>query len=200
MTPQSRRHRELPTIAAGLRTGLLLIPALLLSRMHGGVLDLPADRSARGAIRPGQLRWAYRGHQSLPTTPFEGISIGVALSPLDLRLRTPRGVHAHLDGDTVVVSGHTAQGNVDVTMQLKTAAEASDGGSLAEVRFEERHDSSWQPGVPTADIQIDAMTTGTIRLPALTIDGVAWPAQSLPFTRKVYPEVMKTTTACPAPP
>jgi hypothetical protein len=122
------------------------------------------------------------------------------VSPLDLRLRTPRGVHAHLDGDSVVVSGHTDKGNLDLTLKLKTATQASDAGSLAEVRFEERHEGSWQPGVPTSDAQIDTMTMGTVQLPPITIDTMTWPAQTLPFTRKVYSEVMKANGSCTAPP
>ena len=140
------------------------------------------------------------GPPKLAYYPFHGVFIGVATGPFDLRLRTPRGVHAHLDGDTVVVSGHTDKGNLDVTLKLKTAAQASDAGSLAEVRFEERHDSGWQPGVPTADALIDTITTGSIQLPPITIDSVSWPAQTLPFARKVYTEVMKPNAACPAPP
>lgn len=140
------------------------------------------------------------GPPKLAYYPFHGVFIGVATGPLDLRLRTPRGVHAHLDGDTVVVSGHTDKGTVDVTLKLKTAAQASDAGSLAEVRFEERHDSGWQPGVPSADAQIDTMTAGSILLPPMTIDGTTFPAQTLPFTRKVYTEVMKPDATCSAPP
>src|SRR5580700_3148406 len=121
------------------------------------------------------------GPPKLAYYPFHEIFIGVAISPLDLRLRTPRGVHAHLDGDSVVVSGHTDKGNVDVTMNLKTARQASDAGSLAEMRFEERHDHSWQPGVATADSQIDAMSAGTVRLPPISIGSVTYPAQTLPF-------------------
>jgi hypothetical protein len=139
------------------------------------------------------------GPPKLAYYPFHGVFLGVATGPLDLRLRTPRGVHAHLDGDAVVVSGHTDKGNLDVTLKLKTAAQASDAGSLAEARFEERHDTGWQPGVPTSDAQIDTMTTGTILLPPITIDGKTWPAQTLSFARKVYTQVMKPNATCSAP-
>jgi hypothetical protein len=140
------------------------------------------------------------GPPKLAYYPFHEIYIGVAIGPLDLRLRTPRGVHAHLDGDSVVVSGHTDKGDRVVTMKLKTAKESSDAGSLAEMRFEERHDSGWQPGVPTSDAQIDTMSTGTILLPAITIDNTTWPAQTLPFTRKIYTQVMKANATCTATP
>jgi hypothetical protein len=140
------------------------------------------------------------GPPKLAYYPFNGIFIGVAIGPLDLRLRTPRGVHAHLDGDSVVVSGATDKGNLEVTLNLKTATQASGAGSLAEMRFEERHDSSWQPGVPTADAQIDTMTMGTILLPPITIGTATFPAQTLPFARKVYTQVMKANATCPAPP
>jgi hypothetical protein len=140
------------------------------------------------------------GPPKLAYYPFHGVFIGVAIGPLDLRLRTPRGVHAHLDGDAVLVSGHTEKGNLDVTLKLKTATQASDAGSLAEARFEERHDTSWQPGVPTSDAQIDTMVTGTVVLPPITIDGKTWPAQSLTFTRKSYTQLMKPDASCSAPP
>jgi len=140
------------------------------------------------------------GPPKLAYYPFHEIFIGVAVGPLDLRLRTPRGVHAHLDGDSVLVSGHTDKGNLDVTMKLKTATQSSDAGALAEMRFEERHDSSWQPGVPTSDALVDQMSTGTITLPPITIDKTSWPAQTLPFTRKVYTELMKPNATCTAPP
>jgi hypothetical protein len=140
------------------------------------------------------------GPPKLAYYSFNGIFIGVAIGPLDLRLRTPRGVHAHLDGDSVVVSGVTDKGNLDVTLKLKTATQASGAGSLAEMRFEERHEGSWQPGVPTADAQIDTMTMGTILLPPITIGTATFPAQTLPFTRKVYSQVMKPNATCPAPP
>jgi hypothetical protein len=140
------------------------------------------------------------GPPKLAYYPFHGIYIGIAVSPLDLRLRTPRGVHAHLNGDSVVVSGHTDKGDLNLTLNLKTSAQASDAGSLAEVRYEERHDGSWQPGVPTSDAQIDAMSLGSIQLPPITIDSMTWPAQTLPFSRKVYSEVMKPNSTCSAPP
>ena len=141
----------------------------------------------------------HDGPPKLAYYPFHGVFIGVATGPLDLRLRTPRGVHAHLDGDSVIVSGHTDKGDLTVTLNLKTAAQASDAGSLAEARFEERHDTGWQPGVPTSDALIDTLTTGTVLLPPITIDGKTWPAQSLPFTRKVYTQVMKPNATCAAP-
>ncbi|HEX3838680.1 MAG TPA: hypothetical protein VHW25_17115 [Steroidobacteraceae bacterium] len=142
----------------------------------------------------------HDGPPKLTYYPFHEIFIGVAVEPLDLRLRTPRGVHAHLDGDSVVVSGHTDKGNLELTLKLKTAAEASDAGSLAEMRFEERHDSGWAPGVPSSETQIDTMSTGTIRLPPITIDNTPWPSQSLPFTRKIYSQVMQPKSACTAQP
>ena len=140
------------------------------------------------------------GPPKLAYYPFHGVFIGVAIGPLDLRLRTPRGVHAHLDGDSVLVSGHTDKGDLDLTLKLKTAAQSSDAGSLAEARFEERHDTSWQPGVPTSEAQIDTMLTGTVVLPPITIDGKTWPSQSLPFTRKSYTQLMKPDASCSAPP
>ena len=99
-----------------------------------------------------------------------------------------------------MVSGHTDKGNLDLTLKLKTAAQSSDAGSLAEARFEERHDTSWQPGVPTSEAQIDRMLTGTVVLPPITIDGKTWPTQSLPFTRKSYTQLMKPDASCSAPP
>src|SRR5580698_3100596 len=69
------------------------------------------------------------GPPKLAYYPFHGVLIGVATGPLDLRLRTPRGVHAHLNGDTVVVRGHTDKGDLEVTLKLKTAAQESDAGS-----------------------------------------------------------------------
>ncbi|HEY6457605.1 MAG TPA: hypothetical protein VIY90_20190 [Steroidobacteraceae bacterium] len=140
------------------------------------------------------------GPPKLAYYPFHEIFIGIAVDPLDLRLRTPRGIHAHLDGDAVRIRGHTDKGNLDLTMKLKTAAQSSDAGSLAEMRFEERHDSSWAPGVPTSDAQIDTMTAGTILIPPITIDNTTWPAQPLPFTRKVYSQVMQPNSTCSSPP
>jgi hypothetical protein len=140
------------------------------------------------------------GPPKLAYYPFHEIFIGIAVDPLDLRLRTPRGIHAHLDGDSVRISGHTGKGNLDLTLKLKTAAQASDAGSLAEMRFEERHDGSWAPGVPTSDAQIDTMTAGTIVIPPITIDNTTWPGQSLPFTRKVYSQVMQPNSTCSSPP
>ncbi len=186
-------------ITLGLRAALIVAPALLLSGCTVGFWSyqqivvpeaeyIQVNCNGRG----GPPKLAYY--------PFHGIYIGIAVSPLDLRLRTPRGVHAHLDADSVLVSGHTDQGNVDLTLKVKTAAQASDAGSLAEVRFEERHEGSWQPGVLSSDAQIDKMTSGTVQLPPITIDTTSWPAQTLPFTRKVYPEVMKANDSCAAPP
>jgi hypothetical protein len=141
----------------------------------------------------------HDGPPKLAYYPFHEIFIGVAIEPLDLRLRTPRGIHAHLDGDAVIISGHTDKGPLNLTLKLKTAAQASDAGSLAEMRFEERHDGSWTPGVPSSGAQIDTMTAGTILLPPITIDNTTWPAQSLPFTRKVYTQVMQPNPNCSAP-
>jgi hypothetical protein len=186
-------------ITLGLRAALTLAPALLLSGCTVGFW------SYQQIVAPDaqyiQVNCNGRdGPPKLAYYAFHGIYIGIAVSPLDLRLRTPRGVHAHLDGDSVVISGHSDKGNLDLTLNLKTAAQASDAGSLAEVRYEERHEGSWQPGVPTSDAQIDTMTMGTVQLPPITIDTMTWPAQTLPFTRKVYTEVMQTNSKCSAPP
>jgi hypothetical protein len=177
--------------------GLVLLPALLLSGCTMGFWSY--QQIAAPEAQYIQVNCDGRdGPPKLAFYPFHGVFIGVAIGPLDLRLRTPRGVHAHLDGDSVVVSGHTGKGDLDVTIKLKTATQASDAGSLAEVRFDERHDSGWQPGVATTDAQIDTMTTGNILLPPITIDGTTWPSQTLPFTRKIYSEVMKPNSTCSA--
>jgi hypothetical protein len=179
----------------GLRAALTLAPALLLSGCTVGFwnyqqIAVPEAQyiqvNCNGSDGPPKL--AYY--------PFHGIYIGIAVSPLDLRLRTPRGVHAHLNGDSVVISGHTDKGSLDLTLKLKTAAQTSDAGSLAEARFDERHEGGWS----TTDAQIDTMTNGTIQLPPITIDSTPWPAQTLPFTRKVYTQLMKPNSTCSAPP
>jgi hypothetical protein len=206
MPSPSRCHREpVPVIAphqsrrprpvAAVRAALLMLPTLALSGCTVGFWSYQQITAPEAEYVQVNCN-GQDGPPKLAYYPFHGISIGVAIGPLDLRLRTPRGVHAHLDGDTVVVSGHTDKGNLDVTMKLKTAKESSGGGSLAEMRFEERHDSGWQPGVPTSDAQVDTMTTGTILLPPITIDNMTWPAQTLPFTRKVYSELMKPNATC----
>lgn len=186
-------------ITLALRGALALAPGLLLSGCTVGFWNY--QQIAAPDAQYIQVNCNGRdGPPKLAYYPFHGIYIGIAVSPLDLRLRTPRGVHAHLDGDSVLISGHTDKGTLDLTLKLKTRIQESDAGSLAEARFEERHDSSWQPGVPTADAQIDTMSTGTVQLPPITIDGMTWPAQTLPFTRKIYSEVMKNnSTSCSAP-
>jgi hypothetical protein len=206
MPSQSRCHRvPVPAIAphqsprlrpiATVRAALLMVPTLALSGCTVGFWSYQQITAPEAEYVQVNCN-GQEGPPKLAYYPFHGIFIGVAIGPLDLRLRTPRGVHAHLDGDTVVVSGHTDKGNLDVTMKLKTAKQSSDAGSLAEMRFEERHDTGWQPGVPTSDAQIDAMTMGTILLPAITIDNMTWPAQTLPFTRKVFSELMKPNATC----
>ncbi len=200
MSSHNDPHRDRRSCVASqhLRAILVLGPSLLLS---GCTMSFwTYQQIAAPEAQYIQVNCDGRaGPPKLAYYPFHGVFIGVATGPLDLRLRTPRGVHAHLNGDTVVVSGHTDKGELEVTLKLKTAAQESDAGSLAEVRFEERHDTGWQPGVPTADAQIDTMISGSILLPSLTIDSVTWPAQTLPFTRKVYPEVMTPNTTCSAP-
>jgi hypothetical protein len=184
---------------APVRVALLLGPTLLLSGCTVGFWSYQQITAPEATY----IQVNCDGHDGPPKLayyPFNGIYIGIAVGPLDLRLRTPRGVHAHLDGDSVVVSGHSDKGNLDVTMHLKTATQASGAGSLAEMRFEERHDTGWQPGVPTSDAQVDTMTTGTVTLPPITIDNKTWPSQTLPFTRKVYTQVMKPNATCNAPP
>lgn len=184
---------------AAVRATLILLPIFLFSGCTVGFWNYQ-QIAAPDAL---YLKVNCDGHDGPPKLayyPFHGIFIGIAIGPLDLRLRTPRGVHAHLEGDSVLVSGHTDKGDLDVTLKLKTATQASDAGRLAEVRYEERHDSSWQAGVPTADARIDTMNSGTILLPAITIDTMTWPAQTLPFTRKPYTELMKPDAKCPAPP
>jgi hypothetical protein len=186
-------------ITLGLRAALTLAPVLLLSGCTVGFWNYQQIAAPDAQYIQVNCNGSD-GPPKLAYYPFHGIYIGIAVSPLDLRLRTPRGVHAHLDGDSVVVSGHTDKGNLDLTLKLKTAAQASGAGSLAEVRYEERHEGSWQPGVPSSDAQIDTMTLGTVQLPPITIDAMTWPAQTLPFTRKVYTEVMKANGTCSAPP
>jgi hypothetical protein len=184
--------------AAVLRAALALGPGLVLSGCTVGFWSY--QQIAAPEVQYVQVNCdGHDGPPKLAYYPFHEIFIGVAVEPLDLRLRTPRGVHAHLDGDSVVVSGHTDKGNLDLTLKLKTAVQASDAGSLAEMRFEERHDGSWAPGVPTSDTQIDTMTAGTILVPPITIDNTTWPAQTLPFTRKVYSQVLQPNATCSAP-
>src|ERR1700728_4822404 len=135
-------------ITLGLRAALTLAPALLLS----GCTVAFWSYQQIGAPEAQYIQVNCNGRDGPPKLayyPFHGIFIGVAIGPLDLRLRTPRGMQAHLNGDSVVVRGNTDKGDLNLTMKLKTAKESSDGGSLAEMRFEERHDSGWQPGVPT---------------------------------------------------
>jgi hypothetical protein len=194
-----RNPRALRRCVAGLHVALILASALVVSGCTVGFWSYQQIAAPEAQYIQVNCN-GNDGPPKLAYYPFHEIFIGVAISPLDLRLRTPRGVHAHLDGDSVLVSGHTDKGNVDVTMNLKTAVQASDAGSLAEMRFEERHDHSWQPGVATADSQIDAMSGGTVRLPPITIDSTTWPAQTLVFTRKVYTEVMKPNATCSTPP
>jgi hypothetical protein len=196
MSSQSRSHREYS--AATWRAARLLATTLLLSGCTVGFWSYQQIAAPEATYIQVNCDGSA-GPPKLAYYPFHGISIGVAVGPLDVRLRTPRGVHAHLDGDSVVVSGHTDNGTVDVTMHLKTSTQASGAGSLAEMRFEERHDTGWQPGVPTSDARIDKMSAGTVTLPPITIDGMTWPAQTLPFTRKVYTEVMKPNATCSAP-
>ena len=184
--------------AAVLRAAFLLGPSLVLSGCTVGFWSY--QQITAPEVQYVQVNCdGHDGPPKLAYYPFHEIFIGVAVEPLDLRLRTPRGVHAHLDGDSVVVSGHTDKGNLDLTLKLKTAVQASDAGSLAEMRFEERHDGSWAPGVPTSDTQIDTMTAGAILLPPITIDNTTWPAQTLPFTRKVYSQVLQPNATCSAP-
>jgi len=154
MSSHIRPHRDPRSYIAPqhLRALLVLAPSLLLA---GCTMSFwTYQQIAAPEAQYIQVNCDGRaGPPKLAYYPFHGVFIGVATGPLDLRLRTPRGVHAHLNGDTVVVSGHTEKGDLEVTLKLKTAAQASDAGSLAEVRFEERHDTGWQPGVPTADAQ-----------------------------------------------
>ena len=199
-SPVAPHHAHRAPRRAGIpAAALLLAPVLLLSGCTVGFWNYQQISAPEAQY----IQVNCDGHDGPPKLafyPFHGVFIGVAIGTLDLRLRTPRGVHAHLDGDSVVVSGHTAKGDgLEVTIKLKTAAQASDAGSLAEVRFEERHDTPWQPGVATADAQIDTLVTGSVLLPPITIDGMTWPAQTLPFTRKVYTQVMKPNSACSAP-
>ena len=191
-------HNSRPGLRHVAVLAALLIPTLLLSGCTVGFWSYQQIAAPDATY----IQVNCDGHDGPPKLayyPFHGVFIGVATGPLDLRLRTPRGVHAHLDGDSVIVSGHTDKGDLNVTLNLKTAAQSSDAGSLAEARFEERHDTGWQPGVPTSDAQIDTLTMGTILLPPITIDGKTWPAQTLPFTRKVYTQVMKPNATCSAP-
>jgi hypothetical protein len=192
---QPRRQRPVAVV----RAALLMAPTLALSGCTVGFWSYQ-QISAPDAQYIQVNCNGSNGPPKLAYYPFHDIFIGVAVGPLDLRLRTPRGVHAHLDGDSVVVSGRSDKGNLDVTMKLKTATQSSDAGSLAEMRFEERHDSSWQPGVPTSDALVDTMNSGTITLPPITIDKTAWPAQTLPFKRTAYTEVMKPNATCTAAP
>jgi hypothetical protein len=197
------RPRRAASVGGAVRTAVALAGTLgVLAALSGCTVGFWSyQQIAAPQAQYSQVNCNGRdGPPKLAYYPFHDIFIGVAVSPLDLRLRTPRGVHAHLDGDSVIVSGHTDKGSIDLTLKLKTAAQASDAGSLAEVRYEERHDGSWQPGVPTSDAQIDTMTAGTVQLPPITIDTMTWPAQTLPFTRKVYTEVMKPNSGCAAPP
>lgn len=195
----SQRPRVPQRAAALLRAASMLAPVMLLAGCTVGFWNYQQITAPEAQYIKVNCD-GKDGPPKLAYYPFHGIFIGVAVSPLDLRLRTPRGMHAHLAGDSVVINGRTDKGPVQLTLKLKTAAQASDAGSLAEARFDERHEGSWQPGVPTSEAQIDAMTAGTILLPPITIDSTTWPAQTLPFTRKVYSEVMQPNASCSAPP
>src|ERR1700678_3560453 len=91
---QSRRLRAYVAV----RAALLMGPTLALSGCTVGFWSYQQI----GAPEAQYIQVNCNGRDGPPKLayyPFHGIFIGVAIGPLDLRLRTPRGMHAHLNGD-----------------------------------------------------------------------------------------------------
>ena len=104
------RHRAGACVAGGFTARCLLLSGCTVGFWNYQQITAPEGKYVQVNCN------GHDGPPKLAYYPFHGIFIGVAVGPLDLRLRTPRGVHAHLDGDSVLVSGHTDKGNLDLTL------------------------------------------------------------------------------------
>jgi hypothetical protein len=155
------------------------------------------------------------GPPELTYYPFHGIFISLALDPLQLGLHVPRGMTAALDGNSLLISGPDGSGRT-LSVRLKAARHqvmadddpaafsvapdpytAPDGfGSLqggsrdgfAVWYLFDEDVGARAPDAPDPAEFLDHLKSGTLQLPAITLNGRTWPAQVLPFTRTSYQE------------
>ena len=155
------------------------------------------------------------GPPELAYYPFNGIFISLALDPLQLGLHIPRGQSVALADHALVIAGPGGDPVLRVTLKAaRTHVMADDDPAAFSMAPDPytapdnfgplrggAHDgfplwylfdedvSARAPDAPDPAAFLDRLKSGTVQVPALTINGRTWPAQVLPFTRTSYQEV-----------
>lgn len=186
-----------------------VLAACTVGLWHYQRIDAPAADYLQARCR------GKSGPPELAYYPFNGISISIALDPLQLGLHIPRGVTVTLPDHSLVIAG--PGGEPTLSVKLKAARQrvmadddpvgfsvAADpytapdnfgplqGGAHDGFPLWYLFDEDVSARAPDADdpaVFLERLKSGTVQIPALTINGRAWPAQVLPFTRTSYQEI-----------
>lgn len=163
--------------------------------------------------------WGGVGPPSLVYYPFHGIFISLGLNPIQLGLHVPAGATAALNGATLAVFGRTNGGDVRMTIDIRASPHSYVGssdpkefgalpdpfksdttfgplnGASRDERsvwylFTERIKSPPSAGVLTTEQLVDRIIEGSVKLPAITVNGKLYDPEVLPFKRESWVAVM----------
>jgi hypothetical protein len=151
------------------------------------------------------------GSASLPLMayyPYHGIYISIYLRQLYFGVHVPQGTVVQIDDQTIQLEGTLDAGPYSKTFAVQAAPHTDVWGMAPQfISLPDPYTSSnylgplagaghgrgsawylfmgFRPGEPNHDIRIPtAMSSGTIVLPSMTINGVHYAAQRLPFTQE----------------
>jgi hypothetical protein len=151
------------------------------------------------------------GSASLPLMayyPYHGIYISIYLRSLYFGIHVPQGTVVQLDDQTIQLEGTLNAAPYSKTFAVQAAPHTYVFGMAPQfIKLPDPYTSSnylgplagagqgrgsawylfmgFRPGEPNHDIRIPtAMSSGTIVLPSMSINGVHYAAQRLPFTQK----------------
>jgi hypothetical protein len=171
-------------------------------------LEVPGARYFRGGC------YGSYGPPSIVYYPYHGIFISLDItSTIALGIHLPAGTEVQLNAETVRITGVTQNGPVDVSLPIRAARQGALGnrnppefqglrdpftspdnfGPLAGASESGRH--IWYSFVSETDSGGTArrltqtplgLLRGTVELPPMTINGVEYGPQTLPFERREY--------------
>jgi len=175
-------------------------------------IEAPGARYFHSSCRGGS------GPPSVVYYPYHGIFISLDVTNvIALGLHLPAGTEAELDGHTVRITGVEEKGAVEVTLPIR-ATEHGALGSRDPPEFQGMRDPYsfpdqfgpltgesdkkgrylWYLFVSETDPTLERATLlqappgllrGTVELPPMTINGVRYESQMLPFERRTYAEL-----------
>lgn len=188
---------------------LTLTPAgcMLLINAHYVSVEAPNAEYLRSACN------GTAGFPDIAYYPFHGIFISLQLYPVLIGIHVPDHNVVHLGDDIVVIRGRSPHGLVNMVVHVKVSPHDVFGANWPREfgrmdPFQEGRTTTlgplegggsaygsylWYLFVGTNQDKSKAfisapgdMTTGTITLPSITVNGMRYPRQTLRFVKKAY--------------